>query len=125
MPLRDSSSTPPRNFDAYPYPWSDTSGYGTYQPNILSVSDGNLRIHLHTNARGEHLVAAPEPKINDGHGGCTQSVDRSSGSGAGTLDNRLSGRAALGVAMVSLLGVILLLAIGLPTIWVLRTIPTG
>lgn len=54
------------NFSAYPYPWKDTSGNGTYQPNIISVSNGNMVMNLRTNSAGEHLVAAPEPKTNNG-----------------------------------------------------------
>jgi hypothetical protein len=54
------------DFTAYPRPWHDTSGRGVYDPSILSVSNGALNIHLHTNAAGEHLVAAPEPLVNNG-----------------------------------------------------------
>lgn len=54
------------NFDAYSYPTKDTSHNGTYQPDILSVSNGNLVIHLHTDSAGDHLVAAPLPKVNNG-----------------------------------------------------------
>ena len=54
------------NFDAYSYPTKDTSRNGTYQPNILSVSNGNLVMNLHTNSAGNHLVAAPLPKVNHG-----------------------------------------------------------
>jgi hypothetical protein len=43
---------------AYPSGWHDTSGNGTYAPEIVSIHDGLLDIHLRTEA-GRHKVAAP------------------------------------------------------------------
>src|SRR4051812_12414745 len=54
------------DFSAYPAGWKDTSRNGTYDPGILSASGGDLVMDLHTNSEGEHLVAAPEPKVNNG-----------------------------------------------------------
>jgi hypothetical protein len=55
-----------RNFGAYPWGWLDTSKRGHYDPGILSVSGGILRIHLHTSSDGVHHVAAPYPKLPGG-----------------------------------------------------------
>ena len=48
---------------AYPSGWADTSGNGTYEPNIISTHDGLMDINLRTEG-GQHLVAAPVPNIN-------------------------------------------------------------
>jgi beta-glucanase (GH16 family) len=45
-----------RGYDGF----GDTSGHGVYRPDeVLSVSQGNLNFHIHTNAKGEHVTAAP------------------------------------------------------------------
>lgn len=50
-------------WDAYPQPWRDTSGKGMYSPQrTLSVSDGQLRIWLHSEG-GQPYVAAPLPRL--------------------------------------------------------------
>ncbi|MDI1464714.1 malectin domain-containing carbohydrate-binding protein [Catellatospora sp. KI3] len=47
----------------YPDGWSDTSHHGTYYPSkVLSVADGVLKMHLHTE-NGVHMVANPIPKL--------------------------------------------------------------
>ncbi len=51
------------NFGAYPWGWLDTSKRGHYDPNILSVSNGTLIMHLYTSSDGTHHVAAPYPKL--------------------------------------------------------------
>jgi hypothetical protein len=52
--------------------WKDTTGNGTYYPSrVLSVSNGVLNMHLHTeivNGVAVHMVAAPEPKLPSGAG---------------------------------------------------------
>src|SRR5690348_14870075 len=48
---------------AYPYPWKDTSGNGTYDPKkVVSIGNGVMNLYLHT-ANGVHMVSAPEPII--------------------------------------------------------------
>jgi hypothetical protein len=48
---------------AYANTAHDTTGRGRYYPEkVLSVSDGKLNMFLHTE-NGEHLVAAPYPKV--------------------------------------------------------------
>jgi Glycosyl hydrolases family 16 len=54
------------NFGAYPWGWLDTSKRGHYDPNILSVSNGTLIMHLYTSSDGTHHVAAPYPKLPGG-----------------------------------------------------------
>jgi hypothetical protein len=54
------------NFGAYPWGWLDTSKRGHYDPNILSVSNGTLTMHLYTSPDGIHHVAAPYPKLPGG-----------------------------------------------------------
>ena len=51
---------------AYPDDWKDTSKNGTYKPSeVLSIHDGLLDMNIHTTgASGEHLIAAPLPKIS-------------------------------------------------------------
>ena len=49
---------------AYPDGWSDTEGNGTYEPSqVLSIHNHELDFYMHSNAAGEPLVSAPEPKI--------------------------------------------------------------
>ena len=50
---------------AYPSPWKDTTGNGTYSPQEISVHDGVLDMYLHTEA-GVHMVAAPLPIVQPG-----------------------------------------------------------
>ncbi|MBI1375933.1 MAG: family 16 glycosylhydrolase [Frankiales bacterium] len=48
---------------AYPSPWKDTSGNGTYDPaRTLSASNGLMDIWVHT-VNGVHYVSAPMPKL--------------------------------------------------------------
>lgn len=60
-------STVSADWSAYPSPWPDTSRNGRYDPQrTLSVHDGMLDIHLHTetlNGVARHLVAAPHPRL--------------------------------------------------------------
>lgn len=47
----------------YPDGWKDTTGNGQYYPSkVLSVTNGVLNMHIHTE-NGIHMVAAPEPKL--------------------------------------------------------------
>ena len=57
-----------KNFGAYNTGWKDTSKNGTYSQDIISTSGGNMMINLRTNSAGQHLVAAPTPKTNNGSG---------------------------------------------------------
>jgi hypothetical protein len=55
---------------AYPNGWHDTSGNGTYAPEIVSIHDGLMDIHVRS-AGGQHKVAAPIallPGSTDGTG---------------------------------------------------------
>jgi len=57
-------STYGTNWGAYPNPWTDTSGNGTYDPSkTLYVSNSKMYIHLHTES-GTCYVSAPQPKLN-------------------------------------------------------------
>ena len=48
---------------AYPSPWKDTTGYGTYSPHkVVSISGGVLNEKIHTE-NGVPLVAAILPKV--------------------------------------------------------------
>jgi hypothetical protein len=50
-------------FGAYPYPWKDTTGYGTYDPgHTVSINNGVLNEYIHT-TNGVHQVAALTPKV--------------------------------------------------------------
>jgi hypothetical protein len=50
-------------WDAYPSPWKDTTGNGTYSPErVVSITDGMLDQHIRT-VGGTSLVAALLPKI--------------------------------------------------------------
>lgn len=51
------------NWYAYPYGWNDTSGYGTYDPDIISVSGSKMRMRIHTTGGTIHHVAAPYPLL--------------------------------------------------------------
>lgn len=52
--------------------WKDSTGNGTYYPSkVLSVTNGYLNMHLHTeitNGVAVHMVAAPEPRLPTGYG---------------------------------------------------------
>lgn len=48
---------------AYPSGWKDTSKRGNYNPNIISVRNGNMFMRLHT-LNGIPQVCAPMPQIN-------------------------------------------------------------
>jgi len=51
-------------WDAYPEPYNDTSKHGMYSPQkTLSVANGLLNIHMHTEG-GIPRVAAPTPRIS-------------------------------------------------------------
>ncbi len=50
---------------AYPSSWKDTSGHGTYSPEIVSIANSTMDIHLQT-VNGVHKVAAPTPKLPNG-----------------------------------------------------------
>jgi beta-glucanase (GH16 family) len=51
---------------AYPAPWTDTSGNGTYDPQkVVSIHDGVMDLWLHTE-NGVHYVAAPVPIVQPG-----------------------------------------------------------
>lgn len=61
-----------QNFEAYPYPWTDTSrnarsNPGRYHPaKTLSVGNGVLDAWLHYDATlDQHLVAAPVPRMTN------------------------------------------------------------
>jgi hypothetical protein len=49
-------------WNAYPTSYTDTSGFGTYDPGILSVTGSRLRMRIHTNATPSVRVAAPYPR---------------------------------------------------------------
>jgi len=52
-----------RTWSAYSEGWRDTSRNGTYSPGrVISVHDGVMDMHLRT-VGGEHLVAAPSPRL--------------------------------------------------------------
>ena len=69
VPLGSFPAAVSSKWDAYPDGWKDTSKNGTYQASkVISVSDGLMRLHLHTE-NGVHMVAAPEPKIPGGKPG--------------------------------------------------------
>jgi Glycosyl hydrolases family 16 len=57
---------------AYPDGWPDHSG-GTYYPsNVISLQNGLMNLHIHSETVGGqtyHMVAAPVPKIPGGPGG--------------------------------------------------------
>lgn len=55
------------NWRAYPNTYKDTSKNGTYEPNIISVHEGLMDMHVRTEG-GKHLVAAPQPRINGASG---------------------------------------------------------
>ena len=56
-------STYGSKWSAYPSPWKDTSGHGSFNPGkTLSASAGVLDMFLHTE-NGVHCVSAPTPKI--------------------------------------------------------------
>jgi hypothetical protein len=62
-PLGRFTSVYGNRWIAYPSPWRDTSGRGLYNPEkVLSVSNGVLDWHLHTE-NGVHHVGAVIPKI--------------------------------------------------------------
>jgi hypothetical protein len=52
---------------AYPLGWKDTSKAGSYDPNIISVNNGTMNMHLYTSSDGKHHVAAPYPKLPGGN----------------------------------------------------------
>ena len=54
-------------WDAYPSPWRDTSGRGMYAPEIVSMHDSMMDIHLRT-VDGVAQVAAPMPVLPVGDG---------------------------------------------------------
>jgi beta-glucanase (GH16 family) len=56
-----------QTWGAYPSPWRDTSQLGVYSPDIVTIHDSILDIHLHT-ADGVPKVAAPVPRISGGDG---------------------------------------------------------
>jgi len=51
--------------------FTDTSGIGVYDQNIISANDGVLNLALHTNSLGVPLGAAPIPLVNGQWGGQT------------------------------------------------------
>jgi hypothetical protein len=60
VPLGSFPDAVATKWEAYPYPWKDTSGYGTYDPHKgLSVHDGVLDIWVH-HVSGEYVVESPE-----------------------------------------------------------------
>jgi hypothetical protein len=62
-PLGKFTSAYGARWDAYPSPWTDTSGRGVYNPaKVLSVSNGVLDWYLHTE-NGTHYVGAVVPKL--------------------------------------------------------------
>jgi beta-glucanase (GH16 family) len=54
------------SYDGFP----DTSQVGRYDDDVISVQDGNLDVHLHTE-NGQPLGAAPIPLVNGDWGGQT------------------------------------------------------
>ena len=63
VPLGSFPAAVSDRWGAYDNTSHDTTGRGRYYPEkVLSVSDGKLNMFLHTE-NGEHLVAAPYPKV--------------------------------------------------------------
>ena len=63
VPLGKFPAAVSGKWNAYPYPWHDTSGHGTYDPGrVVSIGNGVMNLYLHTE-NGVHMVAAPEPVI--------------------------------------------------------------
>jgi hypothetical protein len=57
-------STVAAKWFAYADGWSDTSGNGVYEPSqVLSIRHHELDFYIHSNAAGEPLASAVEPKI--------------------------------------------------------------
>ena len=68
VPLGSFPAAVSNRWGAYANTSHDTSGHGRYYPEkVLSVSDGKLNMFLHTE-NGEHLVAAPYPKVTSSPG---------------------------------------------------------
>lgn len=79
VPLGSFPDAVSGKWSTYPDGWQDTSKNGTYAPSrVVSVHDGVMDLHLRT-VDGEHLVAAPSPKLN----------------GPGTQQGQLYGRYAV------------------------------
>jgi hypothetical protein len=63
VPLGSFPAAVSGKWTAYPYPWHDTSGNGTYDPaKVVSIGHGVMDLYLHTK-NGVHMVSAPEPVI--------------------------------------------------------------
>jgi hypothetical protein len=63
VPLGSFPAAVSTKWGAYPSPWTDTTGYGTYSPStVVSVSGGILNDHIHTE-NGVSMVAALTPKL--------------------------------------------------------------
>jgi beta-glucanase (GH16 family) len=66
VPLGSFPSAVSAKWYAYPSPWTDTSGNGTYDPQkVVSVHDGVMDLWLHSE-NGVHYVAAPVPIVQPG-----------------------------------------------------------
>lgn len=61
VPVAEGQFLADGRWSAYPYPWPDTSGHGRYDPNIISVHDGTMDMHLRQ-INGEWRTAAPAPR---------------------------------------------------------------
>jgi hypothetical protein len=63
VPLGDFPAAVADRWGAYPSPWRDSTRHGVYSPaDVVSVRDGVLREHIHTDA-GRHKVAALLPNV--------------------------------------------------------------
>jgi hypothetical protein len=62
VPLGQFPQAAAKYFWAYPDGWRDTEGNGIYEPSkVVSIANGIMNVHLHSDSRGDHLVAAIVP----------------------------------------------------------------
>lgn len=67
VPLGSFPAAVSAKWNAYPYPWQDTSKNGLYHPEkVVSIHDGMMDLYLHTetvDGRARPLVSVPYPNI--------------------------------------------------------------
>ena len=62
VPLGSFPAAVSSKWGAYPSPWKDTSGNGTYSPAVVSIGGGIMNSDIHT-ADGVSMVTALKPKL--------------------------------------------------------------
>lgn len=63
VPLGQFPAAVSSKWDAYPSPWKDTTGFGTYSPSkVVSISNGVLNQYIHTED-GTSMVSALLPQV--------------------------------------------------------------